>query len=107
MRFWPSDLGEALVSAYQKMNLEGLWRPDLRGRIEQGIQQVADGYQSKIVVLNEACKHFQQVNPHVVWIINIVYYSFASNELGLAGLLFGNQRGPCHSDGGCKVLSIQ
>lgn len=61
MRFRPTSLGEALVSAYQKMNLEGLWRPNLRGRIEQGISSVAIGQQPKHTVLQEACQLFRQV----------------------------------------------
>lgn len=28
--FWPSDLGQALVGAYRRMDLENLWLPDLR-----------------------------------------------------------------------------
>ena len=30
LTFWPSDLGQALVGAYRRMDLENLWLPDLR-----------------------------------------------------------------------------
>ena len=47
MEFWPTCLGEALISAYRRMGLDGLWKPDLRGRIEVGIGAVAGGHQTK------------------------------------------------------------
>lgn len=30
LTFWPTPLGEGLVSGYQKMGLQGLWLPNLR-----------------------------------------------------------------------------
>ncbi|KIY93196.1 DNA topoisomerase III [Monoraphidium neglectum] len=47
MTFWPTPLGEGLISAYRRMGLDNLWKPDLRGRIEQGIARVAAGQMSK------------------------------------------------------------
>lgn len=31
MQFWPTPLGEALISAFCRMGLEDLWRPQQRG----------------------------------------------------------------------------
>jgi hypothetical protein len=47
MSFWPTTLGEALISAYCKMGLDNLWKPDLRGAIERNINDVAQGRQTK------------------------------------------------------------
>jgi hypothetical protein len=41
--FAPTPLGESLISAYRRMGLDNLWKPDLRGRIEQGISRIAAG----------------------------------------------------------------
>lgn len=35
--FWPTPLGEGLVSGYKKMGLQNLWLPDLRSDIEKSI----------------------------------------------------------------------
>jgi DNA topoisomerase IA len=41
--FDPTALGESLISSYRRMGLDNLWKPDLRGRIEQGISRIAAG----------------------------------------------------------------
>jgi hypothetical protein len=41
--FAPTPLGESLISSYRRMGLDNLWKPDLRGRIEQGISRIAAG----------------------------------------------------------------
>ena len=41
--FDPTPLGESLISSYRRMGLDNLWKPDLRGRIEQGISRIAAG----------------------------------------------------------------
>lgn len=41
--FAPTALGESLISSYRRMGLDNLWKPDLRGRIEQGISRIAAG----------------------------------------------------------------
>ncbi len=41
--FSPTPLGESLISSYRRMGLDNLWKPDLRGRIEQGISRIAAG----------------------------------------------------------------
>jgi DNA topoisomerase-3 len=43
LAFSPTGLGQALISAYRRANLDALWRPDLRARIEAGIDRVARG----------------------------------------------------------------
>ncbi len=45
--FWPTRLGEALISGYRSCGLDGLWLPNLRGRIEAQIRDVAEGHVSK------------------------------------------------------------
>ena len=47
MTFMPSPLGEALIGAYRRMGLEGLWVPTLRGVIESNIAAVARGQRTK------------------------------------------------------------
>ncbi len=47
MCFWPTKLGEALISGYRAMRLDNLWRPELRGRIENQIRDVAMGHVAK------------------------------------------------------------
>jgi hypothetical protein len=39
--------GEALISGYCRMGLDDLWKPDLRGKIEASIRDVAAGRVSK------------------------------------------------------------
>jgi hypothetical protein len=43
LTFAPTPLGESLISGYRRMGLDNLWKPDLRGRIEQGISRIAAG----------------------------------------------------------------
>lgn len=50
LTFWPTSLGESLISAYRRMGLDNLWKPDLRGRIEQGISRIAAGLVTKDTV---------------------------------------------------------
>lgn len=50
LTFWPTPLGESLISAYRRMGLDNLWKPDLRGRIEQGISRIAAGLVTKDTV---------------------------------------------------------
>lgn len=50
LTFWPTALGESLISAYRRMGLDNLWKPDLRGRIEQGISRIAAGLVTKDMV---------------------------------------------------------
>lgn len=45
--FWPTRLGEALISGYRKMGLDNLWTPTLRGVIEQNIAAIARGQVTK------------------------------------------------------------
>jgi DNA topoisomerase-3 len=59
MQFWPTPLGEALISAYRKMGLANLWLPSLRGVIERNIAAVAAGQRSKESVLAEAVAAFR------------------------------------------------
>lgn len=47
MTFWPTPLGEALISAYRRMGLDSLWLPQLRGTIERAIADVAAGRATK------------------------------------------------------------
>ena len=56
-------LGEALVTAYQRMGgeHEGLWRPFLRGRQEEDMAKVARGELSKGAVLAEFAPTFRQL----------------------------------------------
>lgn len=42
--------GEALISAYCKMGLDDLWKPDLRSKIEASIRDVAAGRTSRDTV---------------------------------------------------------
>ncbi|KDD75366.1 DNA topoisomerase, partial [Helicosporidium sp. ATCC 50920] len=53
-----TSLGEALIGAYSRMGLGGLWLPGLRGSIEAGIAAVAVGRRSKESVLGEAVAAF-------------------------------------------------
>jgi DNA topoisomerase III len=57
--FYPTPLGEALISAYRKMGLSNLWQPKLRGVIEGNITAIARGIRSKEEVLSEAIQAFQ------------------------------------------------
>jgi DNA topoisomerase-3 len=54
----PTPLGEALISAYAKMDLANLWRPELRGLIERNIDAVARGARGAGEVLAEAVEAF-------------------------------------------------
>ncbi len=47
MAFSPTPLGEALVGGYRDMQLNNLWLPSLRARIEQNITLVAQGRRTK------------------------------------------------------------
>ncbi len=47
MAFSPTRLGEALVGGYRDMQLNNLWQPSLRARIEQNITLVAQGRRAK------------------------------------------------------------
>ncbi|CAD7703588.1 unnamed protein product, partial [Ostreobium quekettii] len=60
LEFWPTTLGESLISAYCRMGLDNLWKPDLRGRIESGIGEVAAGRQSKQQILHQAITAFRE-----------------------------------------------
>lgn len=48
LRFAPTRLGEALIAAYRRMDLENLWLPDLRAKIETAITGVARGQRTKV-----------------------------------------------------------
>ena len=48
MTFSPTTLGEALVGGYRSMDLDTLWQPDLRGKIESNIDAVARGARNKV-----------------------------------------------------------
>jgi DNA topoisomerase-3 len=56
--FAPTPLGQALISAYNKMELNNLWVPTLRGVIECNINAVAHGQRSASDVLKEALEAF-------------------------------------------------
>lgn len=93
--FFPTPLGEALISAYKKMGLENLWQPRLRGLIEANITSIARGQASKAQILTEAILHFsndfrsalQQGNKLVDEVSSIVFP--ASQPLQPAGQSFG------------------
>jgi hypothetical protein len=59
MQFFPTPLGESLISAYRKMGLANLWLPTLRGVIERNITAVAAGQRTKESVLAEAVEAFR------------------------------------------------
>ena len=59
MTFGPTPLGESLISAYRRMGLSNLWRPELRGVIERNIAAVAAGQRTKDSVLAEAVAAFK------------------------------------------------
>ncbi len=50
MAFSPTPLGEALVGGYRDMQLNNLWLPSLRARIEQNITLVAQGRRTKVYI---------------------------------------------------------
>lgn len=58
--FSPTPLGEALVSGYASLGLEGLWQPQLRARIEGAIRAIASGAVSKEKVLADARAAFER-----------------------------------------------
>ncbi len=60
MTFWPTPLGEALISGYRRMGLDNLWTPNLRGDIERSIADVAAGRVTKEAVL-------QHVSDRAAW----------------------------------------
>ena len=47
LQFSATALGEGLIMSYCNMGLEGLWKPELRGKIEQAIRDIASGTKSK------------------------------------------------------------
>lgn len=47
LQFSATALGEGLIFGYCKMELDGLWKPNLRGKIEQAIKDIAAGTKSK------------------------------------------------------------
>jgi len=57
--FGPRPLGEALVSAYRRLGLGGLWEPALRGQIESSIRAVASGHKTKEAATAEAVGAFR------------------------------------------------
>ncbi len=57
--FEPTPLGEALVAAYCAMQLENLWKPDLRGVIERNITAIARRQRSMQQVLTEGIAAFR------------------------------------------------
>lgn len=59
MLFEPTPLGEALVAAYCAMQLENLWKPDLRGIIERNITAIAQRHRRKDEVLAEGIAAFR------------------------------------------------
>eukprot|EP00775_Hariotina_reticulata_P013627 gene13627-13753_t len=59
LAFWPTPLGECLISSYRRMGLDNLWKPDLRGRIEEGISRIAAGQVSKDQILQQAVGAFR------------------------------------------------
>ncbi|WIA41751.1 hypothetical protein OEZ86_009091 [Tetradesmus obliquus] len=59
LTFWPTNLGESLISSYRRMGLDNLWKPDLRGRIEQGISRIAAGLVTKDTILAQAINAFR------------------------------------------------
>lgn len=71
--FKPTPLGEALVAAYCAMQLENLWKPDLRGVIERNITAIAQRQRRKDDVLAEGIAAFrwadwdcsQDIHSHV------------------------------------------
>ncbi|GAX84927.1 hypothetical protein CEUSTIGMA_g12348.t1 [Chlamydomonas eustigma] len=60
MTFWPTHLGEALIGGYRQMGLDGLWLPQLRGKIERAIADVAAGRATKDQVLESAIEYFKK-----------------------------------------------
>jgi len=58
--FSPTPLGEALVSGYASLGLEGLWQPQLRAKIETAIRAIASGAVSKETVLADARAAFER-----------------------------------------------
>jgi len=57
--FGPRPLGEALVSAYRRLGLGGLWEPALRGAIETSIRAVAAGAKTREAATSEAVAAFK------------------------------------------------
>lgn len=55
MQFVPTAIGEGLILAYNEMRLDNLWKPQLRGQIEAGIKDVAEGRKTKEQVLTITC----------------------------------------------------
>lgn len=57
--FEPTPLGEALVAAYCAMQLENLWKPDLRGVIERNITAIARRQRTMQEVLTQGIAAFR------------------------------------------------
>lgn len=49
--FHATPLGLALIFAYYKMGIENLWKPELRGKIENDIKEISSGFKSKHEVI--------------------------------------------------------
>eukprot|EP00963_Diacronema_lutheri_P006233 scaffold529_cov322-Pavlova_lutheri.AAC.5 len=57
----PTELGEALVTAYNEMGMEGLWRPTVRSIMEQEVRAVAMGNKTKAAVLASQVFQFENL----------------------------------------------
>ncbi|KAK9833803.1 hypothetical protein WJX74_006318 [Apatococcus lobatus] len=117
LTFWPSDLGQALVGAYRRMDLENLWLPDLRGKIEQNITAVARGMRTKEAVLQEAVQAFHadflaaQQKQGVLEAEVAQFFQYAQGRAGGGngpggpqGPITGDALGPCPQCGAPILL---
>eukprot|EP00210_Caulerpa_lentillifera_P003680 g3513.t1 len=58
LQFSATALGEGLILSYCNMGLDGLWKPNLRGKIEQAIKDISTGQKNKQQVLEIAVSAF-------------------------------------------------
>ncbi|KAI3430642.1 hypothetical protein D9Q98_005235 [Chlorella vulgaris] len=113
MQFFPTPLGESLISAYRKMGLANLWLPTLRGVIERNITAVAAGQRTKESVLAEAVEAFRgdfeaaQAQAHVLEqeVSAIVFGGAAPQANGGGG--GGGGGGPGQAFGPCRECGAQ
>lgn len=47
LQFSATALGEGLILSYCNMGLDGLWKPDLRGKIERAIRDISSRQKTK------------------------------------------------------------
>lgn len=99
--FEPTPLGEALVAAYCAMQLENLWKPDLRGVIERNITAIAQRQRRKDEVLAEGITAFRcaQTSTLCRRTINIAHQPSQGRPAGRNG------QARHHDAGDCAVLS--